>query len=178
MIKYIDLKLDVNSLYTRKALVWEPVARCNIQRRLLFLIEKMKSHPDEWKLRNEAALKRVINRPNLIIYENMIEEKENILSQVSEYILSPENKIAYSGYNTMKRDDFEYYLSNLYEFLLAVVRSGDRSLIIKYIGEIALKRFEKGFKPDEICNLFTVFDDIILTVLIYKKAPAEPQAGN
>ena len=169
MIKYIDLKLDANSLYTRKALVWEPVARYNIQRRLLFLIEKMKSHPDEWKLRNEAALKRVINRPNLIIYENMIEEKENILSQVSEYILSPENKIAYSGYNTMKRDDFEYYLSNLYEFLLAVVRSGDRSLIIKYIGEIALKRFEKGFKPDEICNLFTTCDDIILTVLISKK---------
>ena len=169
MIKYIDLKLDANSLYTRKALAWEPVARYNIQRRLLFLIEKMKSHPDEWKLRNEAVLKRIINRPNLIIYENMIEEKENILSQVTEYIFSPENKIMYSGYNKMKRDDFEHYLSNLLEFLLAVVRSGDRSLIIKYMGDIALQRFEDGFKPDEICNLFTVFDDIILAVLISKK---------
>ena len=69
----------------------------------------------------------------------------------------------------MKRDDFEYYLSNLYEFLLAVVRSGDRSLIIKYIGDIVLKRFENGFKPVEICNLFTIFDDIIITVLISKK---------
>jgi len=53
--------------------------------------------------------------------------------------------------------------------LLSVVRSGDRSLIIKYMSDIALKRFEKGFKPDEICNLFTAFDDIILTVLISKK---------
>lgn len=169
MIKYIDLKLDVNSFYTRKSLVWEPVARCYIERRLLFLIEKMKSHSDEWKLRNEAILKRVINRPNLIIYENMIEEKENILSQVSEYILSPENKITYSGYNTMKKDDFRHCLSNLYEFLLAVVRSGDRSLIIKYIDDVTLRRFEDGFKPVEICNLFTIFDDIILAVLISKK---------
>jgi len=170
MIKYIDLKLDVNSFYTRKSLAWEPVPRCNIERRLLFLIEKMKSHPDEWKLRNEAILKRVINRPNLIIYENMIEEKENILSQVSEYILSPENKITYSGYNTMKKDDFQYCLSNLYELLLAVIRSGDRSLIMKYIDDIVLRRFEDGFKPVEICNLFTTFDDIILTVLISKKS--------
>ncbi|MBU2492950.1 MAG: NAD(P)-dependent oxidoreductase [Bacteroidetes bacterium] len=47
MIKYIDKKLDVDSSFTRKELAWEPAPRYHITRRLLFLLEKIKSHPDE-----------------------------------------------------------------------------------------------------------------------------------
>src|SRR5690606_36358565 len=76
MIRYIDKKLDVDSSYTRTKLHWQPTPRYHITRRLLFLLEKMKSHPDEWRVKNEATLKRISHRTNLIIYEKMIEQKD------------------------------------------------------------------------------------------------------
>src|SRR5690606_11436888 len=59
MIRYIDKKLNVDSSYTTSMLNWEPKPRYHILRRLLFLLEKMKSHPDEWRAKNEAVMKRI-----------------------------------------------------------------------------------------------------------------------
>ena len=41
MLKYVDLRLNVNSGYTRKSLGWEPSPRHLIERRLLFLLARM-----------------------------------------------------------------------------------------------------------------------------------------
>ncbi|MHC1737169.1 MAG: NAD-dependent epimerase/dehydratase family protein [Ignavibacteriaceae bacterium] len=165
MIKYIDKKLDIDSGYTRNALNWEPAPRLHITRRLLFLLEKMKSHPDEWRLRNEAALRRVARRDHLIIYEALTEKKDGILQIILERIETPDNASKFNRYKKLDENDFKCYISTLYHLLMATVRSGDRSLMLKYIDDIAMRRFAEGFQPDEICGILSLLKDIIIQEL-------------
>jgi nucleoside-diphosphate-sugar epimerase len=165
MIKYIDKKLNVDSSLTRKTLEWEPAPRFHITRRLLFLLEKLKSHPDEWMLKNEAALHRVARRTNLIIYEALTEKKDLILPMIIEQINSDANRIKFERYNKLDTNDFQCYISTLYHLLMATVRSGDRSLMIQYIDDIALRRFAEGFEPIEICETISLFKLIIIREL-------------
>jgi nucleoside-diphosphate-sugar epimerase len=165
MIKYIDKKLNVDSSLTRKTLNWEPTPRFHITRRLLFLLEKLKSHPDEWMLKNEAALHRVARRTNLIIYEALTEKKDIILPMIIEQINSEANRIKFERYSKLDANDFQCYISTLYHLLMATVRSGDRSLMIQYIDDIALRRFAEGFEPIEICETLSLFKLIIIREL-------------
>lgn len=162
MIHYIDEKLNVNSSYTNSALEWKTTPRYHIERRLLFLLEKLKSHADEWHVKNEAVLRRFANRNNLMIYEKMIEQKETILSMVSERIIIEDKKGMYFQYKKMSDENFKCYLSAIYHLLLAAIRSSDRSLFLKYIDEIAIRRFAEGFETSVLCGTLNVFNDVIV----------------
>lgn len=166
MIKYIDKKLDIDASFTRQALNWEPASRYHITRRLLFLLEKIKSHPDEWRLKNEAALLRVTRRNNLVIYEVLTAQKDAILPLIIAHMNAPENSARFARYNKLDANDFQCYLSTLYHLLMATVRSGDRSLMIQYIDDIALRRFAEGFLPEELGATLSVFKDIIIRELV------------
>jgi len=169
MIRYFDLKLNIDSLYTRKALGWAPTPRFHINRRLLFLLEKMKSHNDEWKVKNEAALKRVSGRINFKIYEEMIQRKEKLLTLINDAILSKDEEDKFYRYKLLKCEDFQCYISTLYHLLMAAIKSSDRSLMLKYIDDIAIRRFAEGFEPQELCNTLSVFSQIIIKELTYDK---------
>lgn len=161
MIRYIDKKLDVDSTYTRLALNWQPTERYHLTRRLLFLLEKMKAHPDEWRVKNEAALKRIAKRTNLMIYEKMVEQKDVLLSKINEMILEENPDGIFTKYKEMPLNDFQCYMSALYHLLLATIRSSDRSLLLKYIDDIAIRRFAEGFEPYIICGALRVFNEVI-----------------
>ncbi len=162
MIKYIDKKLVVDSSFTREALNWETAARNHITRRILFLLEKIKSHPDEWHLKNEAALHRVTRRTNLIIYEALTEIKDNVLPMIVDEMNNEENKFKYERYKKLDPNDFQCYMSTLYHLLMAAVRSGDRGLMIEYVDDIALRRFAEGFQPFTICETLELFKITLL----------------
>lgn len=161
MLKYTDLKLNADSSYTQDVLDWRTTPRYHILRRMLFLLEKMKSHPDEWILKNEVALKRVTRRPNFLIYEQMIENKENWLEIITCQIFESSDA-KFERYHQLSENDFQCYMSTLYHLLLAAVRSADRGLMIKYIDEIAIKRFAEGFEPDSICETLNVFRKVLI----------------
>ena len=165
MIKYIDKKLDIDAAYTRSALGWEPAARYCIKRRLLFLLEKMKSHPEEWKLKNEIAMHRVARRNNLIIYEALSQVKDKILPEIITEINLPENEDKFIRYKKLDENDFKCYISTLYHLLMATVRSGDRALMIQYIDDIAIRRFAEGFKPAEICQTLSLINEMVIAEL-------------
>lgn len=164
MIKYIDKKLNVDSTYTQNLLDWSPTQRLRISRRLLFLLEKLKSHPDEWALKNEAALKRVARRANILIYEALTNSKETVLPVIIRIIRDP-NEAKFRRYQLFNDDDFHCYLSTLYHLLMATVRSNDRKLMLSYIDEIAIKRFAEGFLPEEICSTLQVYKEVIIEQL-------------
>lgn len=166
MLKYTDLKLDIDSSYTQKVLDWKPTPRYHVLRRMLFLLEKMKSHPEEWNMKNEAALKRVTRRANFLIYEQMIENKEKWLEEITANIYSNKDDTKFKRYNLLSQNDFHCYMSTLYHLLTAAVRSGDRSLMIQYINDIALRRFAEGFEPKEICDTLNVFSEVIIEKLM------------
>jgi len=165
LVRYIDEKLDIDASYTRQALGWEPAPRYHITRRLLFLLEKMKSHPDEWRLKNEAAMQRFASRTNLIIYEALTAKKEYILPLILERMKAPENDDLFGRYKKLDPNDFQCYISTLYHLLMATVRSGDRGLMIEYIDDIALRRFAEGFLPEELRETLSLFKEIILREL-------------
>ena len=48
---------------------------------------------------------------------------------------------------------------------MATIRSGDRSLMLQYIDDIAMRRFAEGFQPDEICGILSLLKDIIIQEL-------------
>jgi hypothetical protein len=82
MVKYIDKQLNVDATVSREQLDWEPIPRLDLKRRLLFLLENMKNHPDEWRIRNTESLKRFAKRVNLIIYETMMKIKESVITNL------------------------------------------------------------------------------------------------
>ena len=165
MVQYVDKKLKIDSTHTQIALRWQPAPRNHITRRLLFLLEKMKSHPDEWHLKNEAAMKKVARRTNFIIYDYLTDLKETIVSKIEEQILSVDRDKLFERYHKMDPNDFQCYISTVYHLLMATVRSGDRGLMIQYIDDIATRRFAEGFLPKELCATLSLYRETIVTEL-------------
>lgn len=169
MIRYIDLQLTADASYTRNALFWKTTPRYHITRRLLFILEKMKSHPDEWKLKNEAVMKKVARRANLSIYEYLQEHKELLLSIITSLIESEDRGGVFERYKEMDKNDFSCYIGTLYNLLMATVRSADRGLMLEYIDDIAIKRFAEGFEPTTLNETLQVFNDTIIQHLLAMK---------
>jgi nucleoside-diphosphate-sugar epimerase len=165
MINYIDKILNVDSSYTQRVLDWKPTSRYNISRRLLFILEKMKSHPGEWHLRNEAALKRIAKRANFIIYEKMSEQKDTILFKINKYILDEDPDLKFNQYKQIPLVDFKTYSCTIYHLILATIRSSDRSLFLEYIDKITHQRWSEGFSPETLCETLKVFDEVIVKQL-------------
>jgi len=172
MLKYLDLKLDVDSSYTRNILQWEPSSRYHITRRLLFMLAKMKSNPIEWHARNEAALEHISFRTNLLIYEYLMLAKEQLLKTVSYHVLSLENIKVFGHYQSLDIQEFRVLLSTVFHLLASSINSGERSLMINYMDDIAGPRSEEGFTSEEICGLLSVLgqaiSDYLLTIRDYK----------
>lgn len=161
MLKYLDLQLAVNSSYTRMKLNWSPSPRYHITRRLLFLLARMKSNPIEWNSKNEAALKHISFRTNLIIHEYMMVLREKVLTRILARVLSLDNSELFSNYQQMDPVFLRSLMSTLYNILASSVHSADRSLLINYMDDITIPRFMEGFKPKEICNLLAALNDVI-----------------
>ena len=173
MIKYIDKELVVSSMYTQAALDWHPTPRYHLTRRLLFLLEKMRRHPDAWRLKNEAALKRIASRTNLIIYEKLIEQKEVILTNLNQIIIEENRDGKFTPYKQLPLNELQCYISAIYHLLLATVRSSDRSLLLKYIEDIAVIKFAEGFEPEIICRTLKLFSEVIIEHLSAFKGLSE-----
>jgi NADP-reducing hydrogenase subunit HndD len=169
MLKYVDLKLNVDASYTRKTLNWEPTMRYHVERRLLFLLSRMKSNPIEWQAKNEAALKHISFRTNLLIYEYMMSNKEKILALITARMLSLENSELFEHYQQLDTAELDIMLNILYDVLGGTVRNGDRSLMINYINDIAPVRYESGFRSKEILDTFALFNDTITKQLLSEK---------
>jgi len=161
MLKYLDLKLDTDASYTRKVLNWEPSPRYHIRRRLLFLLAKMKSNPYEWQSRNEAALKHISIRTNLLIYEQMMSGKESILQELAACMASPEHASSLPGYQQLPQPEFILLLSTLYNVLASSILNVDRALMINHIDDVAAARFEEGFSASEISLLLNLTKELV-----------------
>jgi nucleoside-diphosphate-sugar epimerase len=161
MIKYLDCKLDTDSSYTRGALGWEPTPRYHILRRLLFLIEKMKSDPMEWYRKNTTALKRVSLRPNLLIYEVLLRLKEPVIDRIKRAVLDPDRKDEFPNYQESGENNLNWYVGIIFQLLASSVRNNDRMLLMDYVRDLSHMRFNEGFSREEICNALAEIGKIV-----------------
>lgn len=150
MYSYIDKSMKVDADYTYRELGCTPTARYSIIRRMIFLMVNYKNHPGEWYNRNEAALRSKSYRPNLILYERLLRDKVQMIENITSDIIGREQQKAISVYKKMKYEEVMSLTSTLYHLLLASVRSGDRSFIIKYIDDVITDRFAAGFGASDM----------------------------
>ena len=160
MLKYLDSKLDIDAAYTRETLAWQPTPRFHITRRLLFLIEKMKSDPLQWHGKNATALKRISLRPNLLIYETMMNLKDDILKDIKNTLLDPDKNSEFPNYQHMSRADFDWYVGTIFQLLSSSIRNNDRMFLLDYIKDLSGMRFKEGFNGKEVCGALFIIGDI------------------
>jgi nucleoside-diphosphate-sugar epimerase len=151
MLDYIDRRMTVDSSATRRLLSWEPTARYHITRRMLFLIENMKSNPNLWLERNLAmAHKKTEERPGLKIYEVMVEVKEQVIVEHVDHLIDPTNRESYPHYNSLDRETLRLRATLIYEMLEVVFLNGDRQHILCYAHYLARQRSMEGIDLIEL----------------------------
>lgn len=161
MVRYIDRQLRVDSSRTQAELGWEPSPRLDISRRLLVMIENMKSHREAWRLKNDAALHRVGRRPNLIISEVLTDLREDMVERIVEAVSSPENAGRFCRYADMERDELRWFITLLYQVLATSVRTRDRRLVRRYARMIAVRRKREGFTAAQVQDFLATVGGII-----------------
>jgi nucleoside-diphosphate-sugar epimerase len=153
MAGYIDKKLNVDASTTYHALNWKPTPRYHILRRLLFLTEKMNSHPNNWTFRNEVLIKKVAFRKSIDIYNILSDMRESLVDKIIQEVVMPQNEHRFPNYRKMYPELLKWYITLNYQLVAATVRSRDRSIIPIYAKEIAFKRYMDGFKAQEVKDI-------------------------
>lgn len=165
MTHYIDRQLVVDSTRTQAALDWQPARRFDLARRLLPMIENMKSHREVWVQRNEAALHRVARRPNLMIAESLQEMRDAMIGELEAFVFSPAHSVRFATYRNLDREVLRWYLTLVYQVLIAAVHTRDRQLIRHYAQIIAARRRQEGFPALEVQDLLASISLVVAEAL-------------
>jgi nucleoside-diphosphate-sugar epimerase len=165
MLHYVDRKLTVDASRTMAQLEWAPRPRRHVLRRLIFLIENMKSDPGAWYGANEAVLRRVVERPSLRIYQAMASMKESLVPEIGAAIRSSCKPTAHGDDPSFDRREVDWEIGLLYRLLMATVRTGDRSLLLKCADDLAEKWLEEGFVLEEILEVLGVVEATVAPAL-------------
>ena len=169
MTRYIDKEFPTDCTYTRQATGWKPMERRRIERRILYLIENLKSVPEEWHRKNLARVMRFkTQRPALTLAQQMHSLRSELVDEILAYITSPENKTVFSYYQQLEQGRLRYFVDRQYGNLFTSVRHGDRSVMIGFGHDLAKVRHSEGVNVAELsaalnatCNIIThrLYDD-------------------
>ncbi len=162
MVDYIDQVFNSDSSYTREKLDWQPLRRHTLERRLLFMIENLKSSPIEWHQKNTARMiSPTGRRPNLVLAEEMINRRNDVIDRVLTYILDKRRANIFRYYQNLEQERVRYYIEVLYNHIISSVRNGDRSLMISFAQVLAHARYNEGVRQSELCGALQVTSEII-----------------
>jgi nucleoside-diphosphate-sugar epimerase len=161
MRKYIDQKLNVNNDRTRSRIDWQPNSRNLIENRMPFMLERLKSEPYAWHMRNMVAMRRVATRPDFKIY-NVLSDAENvIIDTLLDQIASGQIHVG----DQKSRDDLTWFFRLIFRLILTSIHTNNRLLIQNYFEISGVGRISAGYSQDEIKDLLKSFNNIILRYL-------------
>lgn len=161
MTTYIDKELRVDSTRTQAALDWTPTPRFDISRRLLLLIENMKSRGEVWQQRNEEALHRVVRRPNMMIAIILEEMREQMVDRIVAEINSPQNAERFRRYQEMEPEALRWFLMLVCQVVISSARAHDRRLVRRYAQVIAMRRRREGVAVEQVQDILSTIGTII-----------------
>ena len=165
MARYIDLEMRVDAGLTRQMLDWMPRARLGILRRLPFLVENLKTDPLEWNRRNQAAMKAAFVSDYLKIYWLLQKHEAEILVSFNDALTSPERAEKFASYQRLSASTHGWNHRMIVRQLLNAVRTGDKTVFTSYCRDVAMRRFEEGFRAEEFCGAVELLNLICLRVL-------------
>jgi nucleoside-diphosphate-sugar epimerase len=161
MRKYIDLQLNVENKYTTRKISWSPNPRYLIENRIPFMLERLKSEPYAWHMKNMVAMRRVATRPDFKIY-NVLSDAENV---IIEALCA---KVTNSELDLSKlkpRDDLSWFLRLIFRLILTSIHSNNRLLIQNYFEISGLGRLSAGYSQSDIKDLLKKLNDITIEYL-------------
>lgn len=161
MIRYFDRQMAVDASRTREILGWRPSERYSVERRLLFLIERMKSYPQEWQKKNERRIRKPTSHPQLEMYEVMHDLRERLVQECVRHVLDPARRNVFPHYHELPVEDFYKEVVAIYQFLCVSVRTKDRMSVLAYAREIAYVRHSHGFDAAEATLAVRAMGEII-----------------
>ncbi len=153
MAEYTDKKLTIDASVTYRALGWKPTPRYLILRRLLFLTEKKTTHPYDWNFHNEILIHKVAYRKSTIIYDILIQHRDLLIDIIIKEVTLPENKDRFPNYSKMDREMLKWYIILNYQLIATTVRDRDRSIIPRFVQQVANRRYIEGFNVNEVKDL-------------------------
>jgi nucleoside-diphosphate-sugar epimerase len=162
MAEYIDKKLLVDARRTQAALDWAPTARLDINRRLLLMVDNMKAQSEVWRQRNEEALRRAPQRPNLVIVHHLELMREQLVDRILEEIRLPGNAHLFPRHQELKPDALRWSIMFVYQVLISATRARDKRLVRQYARAIALSRYREGFAVEQVQGALTLAGEIIV----------------
>jgi len=164
MISYVDRRLEVDGTRTHRTLGWRPSPRLDITRRCAVMVERMKGDPHLWHRTNEAVLRRVADRPALRISNLLSQRRQPLLeAMVAEVRAGGEGL---DRHRALPDSELEWTLGLVLRLLAAVVRSGDRTLLLSYLSEMAERRFGEGFAAGDLGALLDVVERTVTEALL------------
>jgi hypothetical protein len=138
---------------TYAALGWKPTPRYFVLRRLLFLTEKITTHPYDWNYRNEILIHKVAYRKSTIIYDILIQHRNLLIDMIVKEVTLPENKVRFPNYSKMDLEMLKWYVTLNYQLIATTVRDRDRSIIPSFVQQVAHRRYIEGFNINEVKDL-------------------------
>ena len=168
MAGYIDKKLTIDPSATYTALDWKPAPRYLVLRRLLFLTEKITSHPYDWNFRNEITIHKVAYRKSTIIYDILIQHRDLLIDMILREVTLAENRVRFPNYSKMDRELLKWYIILNYQLISTTVRDRDRTIIPSAVQQIAHRRYIEGFKVKEVKDLILITAKTMETFLLQR----------
>lgn len=166
MAGYIDTQMIVNTSKTQRVIGWKPIPRYHIKRRLLYLIENMKSNPYNWKKINKASMDRQNKkRPNVQIYEALISIKEDCINHNIEYIMAKDKVKTFGRYQQLPKEELRERICYYYHMIETAIHYGDRKYILTFIPNLARARYLEDFELYEIAFLIDYIGRYIINAL-------------
>ena len=163
MAEYVDLGMRVDAAHTRARLGWAPRPRLGILERLPLLVQNLRSYPGEWQHRNEGALHKSALRPNLIIHALIQRHREEIGRALSQALTEQGAELTSYQHLGDREHAWNHHLALTQ--LMHSVRTRERKLFVDYCADLAARRFEQGFKGQELAAALRALEDVVLRVL-------------
>ncbi len=153
MVQYIDKKLNIDASATYKALGWTPTSRYFILHRLLFLTEKITTHPYDWNFRNEISIHKVAYRKSTIIYDILIQNRDLLIDMILKEVTLTKNRVLFPNYSGMDPEMLRWYITLNYQLIATTVRDRNRLIISNFVQQLAHRRYIEGFNVKEVKDL-------------------------
>ena len=172
MLRYIDQDLRVDSSRTQAETGWSPTPRYDLCRRLLILIENMKTQPELWGQRNEAAFVHVTQRVNFIIAGILRANSQELIGAIVTAIRDEQHREGYRDYGRMDEQTLAAHVTLFFEILVSAIRTRDRRPVRTYARLLAFHRRRQGFVREHVCAALEHFRPVLRAHLLRGPHPA------
>ncbi len=165
MRHYIDLQLTIDNSKTCNYLKWSPNPRYLIEARMPFLVERMKSEPYAWQIRNMVAMRRVASRPDFNIYTSLSEAENEIIERIIARIEKLSELTVYPSLSKKDPSELLWFYKLIFRLVLTSIHTNNKLLLQNYFEISGISRFEAGFSSSELITLLNSFNEIIVDYL-------------